>query len=396
MHCLWLTCVDPQPEFSGQFIYSGRLIEAFAAAGAEVQVLCLARRASKRRNGAIEGRVSWRLVEDGAQPAWASFASPLPNVAFRWATAGMRGALRQMLEKRRWDSIVFDGLFAAWALTPLLRYFAETRTRPRLVYISHNHEETTRAAVAANYRGNSLERLLLGHDARKARQLERRLVDAVDLVTAITREDALLYARRRAGAPTIVLLPGYQGRQVRARRITADIPRRAVVVGSFDWVAKRMNLQEFVAVADPMFAGVGAQLQVIGNGDAAFIDKLRASLRVTTLTGTVDSIYSFMDEARIAIVPERTGGGFKLKILDYVFNRLPIAALENSIVGVPLQSNDSVLTYGRHEDLAHGVLAAIDDLDLLNRLQERAFAACVDRFDWETRGRELMAAMAAS
>src|SRR4029450_9899318 len=114
MHCLWLTCVDPQPEFSGQFIYSGRLIEAFAAAGAAVQVLCLAGRASKRRNGAVEGSSAWRRVDEAEQPAWASFASPLPNLAFRWGTPGMRRALAEMLDQRRWDSIIIDGLFGAW------------------------------------------------------------------------------------------------------------------------------------------------------------------------------------------------------------------------------------------------------------------------------------------
>ena len=32
------------------------------------------------------------------------------------------------------------------------------------------------------------------------------------------------------------------------------------------------------------------------------------------------------------------------------------------------------------------VLATIDDLPMLNRLQERAYAACVDQFDWRRRG----------
>ncbi len=31
-------------------------------------------------------------------------------------------------------------------------------------------------------------------------------------------------------------------------------------------------------------------------------------------------------------------------------------------------------------------LAAIDDLPTLNRLQERAYAACIDQFDWRCRG----------
>jgi polysaccharide biosynthesis protein PslH len=50
--------------------------------------------------------------------------------------------------------------------------------------------------------------------------------------------------------------------------------------------------------------------------------------------------------------------------------------------------------YPDHAALAHGVLEAIDDIERLNRLQERAYAACSDRFDWESRGRQLLSAIA--
>jgi hypothetical protein len=97
-----------------------------------------------------------------------------------------------------------------------------------------------------------------------------------------------------------------------------------------------------------------------------------------------------MDQARIAIVPERNGGGFKLKVLEYVFNRLPVFALRGSFAGVPLIHGDSVMLFDDQEALARGVLDTIDDLDRLNALQERAFAACRDRFDWASRGHQIL------
>ena len=116
----------------------------------------------------------------------------------------------------------------------------------------------------------------------------------------------------------------------------------------------------------------------------------------TRFTGTVPDIEPYLDDARIAIVPERNGGGFKLKVLEYVFNRVPVFALTGSFAGVPLSHNDSVMLYPDHAALAHGVLEAIDDVDRLNRLQERAFVACSDRFDWSSRGRQIVSAIAAS
>ena len=235
----------------------------------------------------------------------------------------------------------------------------------------------TRKACAAQIADSQplfLKRQAVRFDALKVSRLERELVDAVDFVTAITQEDLKLYQRRRCDKPMGVLTPGYCGRRLDERSISGALPRRAVIVGSFDWIAKRMNLAEFVDIADPLFADAGAELQAVGSADEAFLEQLRQRTLATRFTGTVPDIEPYLDDARIAIVPERNGGGFKLKVLEYVFNRVPVFALTGSFAGVPLVHNDSVMLYPDHAALAHGVLEAIDDVDLLNRLQERAFA----------------------
>jgi glycosyltransferase involved in cell wall biosynthesis len=395
MRCLWLTWVDPVPEHDGQRIYSGHLIKAVAEAGADVHVLCAAGSGSPRRDGDHEGGVTWRLVQQPLPPAWASIPSALPHIAHRSATPAMQSRLASMLAGAAWDCIVFDGLGAGWALDPIRKALDGAAGRSRLVYVSHNHEESTRASIANGARRRPLRAALMQRDARKAGQLERRLVEAADLVTAITPEDAERFEAQAAGQPILVLPPGYQGRRLAERRITGEVPRRAIIVGSFEWVAKQMNLRAFLAAADPMFAAAGAELEVVGAGDPQFFDALRGSLDATRLVGRVDSITPYLDQARIAVVAERLGGGFKLKVLDYVFNRLPIAALEGSVAGAPLSPDASMLTFADHSPLADGVLAALDDLDLLNRLHTAAYQACAGLFDWRDRGERLTASIAA-
>lgn len=395
MRYLWLTWIDPIPERDGQRIYSGRLIDAVAAAGAEIDVLCFASEKSPRRTGAAEGRIQWWPVARGRRPGWASVFSSLPNVAYRCDTIEMRCAFENLATRQAWDAVVLDGLYAGWALPSLERFHIAGGRRPRVVYVSHNHEESTRAGLARNYRGNALKRSLLRRDAAKVRRIERRMVDRADLVTAITPEDAERFTRQRPDKRVVVLPPGYAGRRVPRRTITAALPRRVVLVGSFDWLAKRMNLQEFLSIADPLFVAAGAELQVIGDGAPTFFDGLRRQVRASELVGSVPAVEPYLAEARLAVVPERTGGGFKLKVLDYVFNRLPVAALDGSVAGTPLSSPDTLLTFATIEDLARGVVAVLDDLPLLNHLQERAYAACADRFDWRHRGEQFLAQTAA-
>jgi glycosyltransferase involved in cell wall biosynthesis len=392
VRCLWITRIDPRPADAGELIYSNRMMDAFAKSGAEVTAVCLARPGSPRSDGAIEDGVRWSVVPGENRPSWQSVISPLPIIACRCAIPPLRRKLTELLSEQDWETAVLDSLSVGWAL-PIIRAEAARRGRgPRVVYLSHNHEETTRGSVARNFHGNPVERMLLLADARKAAALERAIVNDADLVTAIAPADAVLYCAQRKGRPVLELSPGYDGRELAERRITADMPRCAVVVGSFEWVAKQMNLRDFVAIAASAFKEVGAEIVVVGKG-GAFLERLRREFPTVRFTGRVETIYPYLDSARIAVVPERLGGGFKLKALDYVFNRLPIATLDSAVDGVPLMRNESVLTFPDLSALVKGLLSAIDDLSLLNRIQERAFAACRDRFQWSTRGRALLDAV---
>lgn len=394
MRCLWLTLADPTPAHNGQYLYSGGLIDSVAEAGAEVVVVGLARAGSGRHDGARDGRVLWRLANDEPLSHRASLVSPLPNMAKRCTTPTMRRLLDEVLANSAFDIVVFDGISAGWALRRVLKRWSRSADRPKIVYVSHNHESSLRQGLAENH-PRFLKRQGLKFDARKVSRLEHALVAESDLITAITPEDGALYGREWPHKLIEVLTPGYRGRALPERRITPDLPRRAVVVGSFDWIAKRLNIAEFIQVADPIFAAHGVELEIVGSGDPAFFDQIRKSLVATHFTGTVDRIDRYMESARIAIVPERSGGGFKLKVLEYIFNRTPIFALEGSVAGVPLEHNDSIQLYPDQQALALGVWRAIDDLGRLNRLQNRAFERCRDSFDWPSRGRHFLAAVSA-
>ncbi|MFI5030857.1 MAG: glycosyltransferase [Reyranellales bacterium] len=396
MRCLWLTLADPEPRHNGQYVYSGGLIDSVAATGSEIEVLGLRRPDSPRSNGARDEHVVWWLPGeplDPLQSRWGSLASLLPHTAYRCRTAEMQRVLHQLLERGGWDGIVFDGISVGWALAPVRAFYGDRGDRPRLIYVSHNHEESLRHQVAESQR-TFFRRQAVRLDASKVARLEGDLVDQVDFVTAITPEDLKLYERRRGDKPMGVLTPGYRGRKLSQREITGGVPRRAVIIGSFDWIAKRMNLEEFVQVADPIFAEGGAELVAVGSAEERFLKRMRERTKASQFTGTVPDLTRYMDEARIAIVPERNGGGFKLKVLEYVFNRIPVFALQGSFAGVPLVHGDSVMLYPDHQALARGVLDSIDDVERLNRLQERAYSACRDRFDWASRGRQILSVIA--
>ena len=393
VRCLWLTLADPDPPHNGQYVYSGGLIQGIADAGVEVTVLGLRRPDGHRDDGAREGNVLWRLVEHKPLPRWSSIKSRLPNIANRCRTPDMIRLLDELLGDGVWNAVVLDGISAGWALKSLRRWLQRTQAKPKIIYISHNHEESLRRRVA-DEQTHPLRRIVMRIDAIKVMALEHDMVDAADVITAITGEDAALYRGRKPDDRIEILTPGFAGLRSPQRVLKVTTPRRAILVGSFDWIAKRMNLEEFICIADPLLAAYGIELNVIGSAEKRFLDAMRRRVVMTNFVGPVESIDEHMRTARVAVVPERSGGGFKLKVLDYVFSRVPILALEGSVAGMPLTHEESILLYPDQESLALGIVQSIDQIDRLNQLQDSAYRACADQFDWGSRGTMLSNAMA--
>ena len=386
MNWLWVTLADPDPATNGQLIYSEGLIRAARDAGASLCVVGLSRREKQDRPADAVG-LAWKLGDERRWPRWRRTIRSLPEAAQRGVSASMSRVLARALAARPWEAIVFDSICAGWALPQVVHHQTRLGRPAKMVYIAHNHEITAARRIADASRG--AHRLLKGWDALRMARFERKLVAASDLVTSNTPEDCRTFADEAGEKPVILLPPGYGGPRVRERTIDAAMPRRAVVIGSFDWPPKRISLERFLTQAAPIFEAAGIELQIVGETQPEYLIDLRARFPSVGFVGRVQDVRPYMAHARIALVPDELGG-FKLKGLDYVFNRLPILAMDVALPGMPLEDRLSVGLFDNHRALAEGVVALIDDFDALNRLQREAYEACARRFDWQRIGRHLV------
>ena len=171
--------------------------------------------------------------------------------------------------------------------------------------------------------------------------------------------------------------------------INDDVPRRAILVSSLDWPPKRAAAEAFLADATAMLAREGIGLQVVGEAEPAYLETLRRRFPSVDFVGRVDDVRPYMRQARLALVPDLLGG-FKLKGLDYVFNRMPILAMRIALPGMPLEDGKNIGLFDSHAALADGVVELIDDFPRLNAWQVAAYDACADRFDWRRIGNHLV------
>ena len=388
---LWLTLADPEPASNGQLLYSKGLIAAAARAGASLTVIGLTR-PEQRRSGTDPLGIDWQLGEEEPRTARQRLLSPYPLMAQR-RPRGTQRLLVGALAASAWDAIVFDSICPTWALPTVLRARDQGRRgTPQLVYVAHNHETTVARHLARSARG--LRRLQRELDRLKTIVLERQLLAAADVITANTPQDCAMFAADTA-RDVMLLPPGYDGPRLPSRRIDDAVPRRAVLVGSLDWHAKRLAVQSFLEAAAAPLADAGVHLQLVGEVEPDYLRGARRRFPSVDFVGRVADVGPYLRQARLALVPDQLGG-FKLKGLDYVFHRVPILAMRVALPGMPLEDRQSVALFDSHDDMARGVLALIDDLATLNAWQERAYAACSDSFDWDRIGGRLFARIEAA
>jgi glycosyltransferase involved in cell wall biosynthesis len=390
LRCLWLAREIPLPLSTGDKTYTARLAQAVVAAGASVTFMGLATSAASSRQTAeeFEDRIEWSIVPGRPYPSFVALASPLPLVAARFRTRDYAQHLKAMLREREFDAIILDQYAMAGAIDHIQRSEGNG-ARPLIAYIAHNFETELAADIARNFRGNLLRRAALHENARKTRNAERNLVRAADIIVTLTTNDAESLAALSPLSAKLVLPPGYNRPRAPDRQIVQATPRRVVIVGAYRWTPKQMNLSAFLEVADPILQNAGVGIDVVGEAPYCFRTAWEARVKATRFHGFVEDLGEFLAARRIGLVVEQTGGGFKLKTLDYIFNRVPIAAIKGSIAGLPVTAGLHYFSYESMRELAEGVAAVIDDTERLDSMQRAAYSKCESGFDWSDRGRAL-------
>lgn len=394
---LWLAREFPHPLDTGDRIYTAQLIRAVREAGCDLTLAAIPQDGVDRMPD--EWGVNCVPVPGGRTPSWRALLSAMPMVAATHATPAYRSVV-QRLAIQDWDFVVIDQYGMGWAIPFFTQPAGQAgpagqARKPVLVHVAHDHEASVCRSLAHGFRGNPLKKLALRLNAVKAGTLERRIARQVDLLTAITDEDAALFRQDAPGTASVVLTPGYDGTIFDSRTIDEHVPRRVIMVGSYKWMAKEENLRQFVNEADPAFAKAGIELHVIGSMNEGMKEHIRTQCKATVVHGFVDDLEPHMRAARIAAVPEAIGGGFKLKFLDYIFSRVPVATIAHAAAGLPGHVRGSMIQSEDMASLVRDIIGHIDQVEQLDARQAQALEAAAALYRWSDRGVALRDAIVA-
>ncbi|QPF90270.1 glycosyltransferase [Bradyrhizobium commune] len=378
MKILWICGRLPAPLFSGDALYTAGLLKALVKSDDVSLTVLGVRRTDQDSAGPLLGPAGIRLVEVPAPKSsglW-SLASSLPKDAYTLCTPEFQQELGRLL-RRDWDWIVVDHAYSAGALSTILR----GRGGASLCYIAHNAEGLIRPKIASGVQ-NPIRGAATRLDAEKYRRLEHGLLDAADAVVCITSNDAAYF--QKFAKRVYVIPPVFLGTPSPRRTISADCPRSLLLLGEFKWIAKQRNLEIIIDALLPPLQRSQVSLNVVGVVPQ-HIQNRHASLRpYLKFHGRLADPSPLFLSSRGGLVPELFGGGFKLKVMDYAFARLPIFGLTEAMAGTTAEEQSAMFLANNIAGLADAIVENVDNLDRLNECQETLLHLFSNRFSLDT------------
>jgi polysaccharide biosynthesis protein PslH len=245
-----------------------------------------------------------------------------------------------------------------------------------------------RAAVATGPRRVGFEveaRRWLRHDVRH--------LPNFDLLVAVSEDDAEV-ARAVLGADTVTVPNGVDTRAFRpAPPPDADTPPVLLYTGTMSYPPNADGLRWLLAELWPRIrrAVPDARLVVVGKDPPA--DARAVAAEGITLAGWVADVTPYFADASAILVPIRSGGGTRLKVLDGLASGRPVISTRAGAEGIPLRQGEQAILADGPDEFAAAVATVLRDPGLAERIGASGRLLAEQEYDWHALGRRLESAL---
>jgi sugar transferase (PEP-CTERM/EpsH1 system associated) len=291
----------------------------------------------------------------------------------------MAAGLDGLLSRRRFDvvQLEFGDLAGSYAVAP----------GPLRVLDEHNVEYRFMERLERQERSR-LRRLFYRLEARKLRDDELAACRRADAILTTSDVDRATLAPDVGATPIRVVPNG-----VDTTFFTPGPPGngrpRLVFTGAIDYQPNTDAVLHFCAEIWPRVrrAAPEATLAIVGKDPPPAV--LALAGEGVTVTGTVPDVRPWMQSATAFVVPLRTGGGTRLKILEALASGRAVVSTSLGCEGLEVTPGRDILVADEPAAFADAVLRCVGDPALRARLGAAGRALVEERYRWEAIGANL-------
>jgi polysaccharide biosynthesis protein PslH len=306
-----------------------------------------------------------------------NLTSDLPYAIKKYQSAEMRRQIARRDADDAFDVVVCDFLAPAvnvprdlHCATVLFQHNVEA-----MIWKRHYEVQTNAARKAYLYR-----------QWRKMFDFERATCPRFDSVVAVSREDREQMERDYEVQNVYDVPTGVDTAFFRPGSNVERKPHNLVFTGSMDWLPNEDAIRYFTEQIMPRIrqSVPGVTLTVVGRDPYPGLVELSKRDPSVIVTGRVEDVRPYMDEAAVYIVPLRIGGGTRLKIYEAMAMEKAIVSTSIGAEGLPVSNGAEILLADDPESFAGAVVKLLQDPGLADEVGQRAAARVRAEFGWDT------------
>lgn len=339
-------------------------VDVITALGAHVLLVPL-----ERRSAAFELRAAFRSI--------ALHRSLMLERHFHRA---MLGSLLDLLalSSRKFDVIHFNHLDTAI-------YASQLPVGPCRVVDQHNVVSRQLVTSIPSER-KMLRRLAMQRDLGPLGREERKICNSMNLCLSCSFTDADMLQDLGVHTPIAVVPNGVDAEYFGSSWIPQRESTEVVFVGTLDYQPCEVAVWDFATEILPLLqkAVPEARFVVVGRNPSQRLKKLAERDKSIELTGRVEDVRPFMERARVAVVPLKSGSGTRLKILEAFSIGLPVVTTTIGVEGIDAVDGEHLLIADSITDFVAAVRRLIEDPDFAQRIGDAGRDLVVDKYSWRT------------
>jgi polysaccharide biosynthesis protein PslH len=308
---------------------------------------------------------------------------PLPVI--NYTSHAMKQALTEVLRESTFDLVHLDIIHMAGYQQML----EQALPRARIVYNWHNIESELMDRYSTRERSIP-KRIYASVTARRLRTAEEHILRTAYGHIVCSERERVQLLRRVPQARIQVVANGVDVGFYGARGVETAPPDRIVFVGSMDYHA---NVDAAVWFSREIWPHVRSRfpewrLTLVGSNPGAAVSAL-AGQQGIEVTGTVPDVRPYYHQAVAAVVPLRTGGGTRLKILEAMASGVPVVSTALGAEGLDVAPGQNILMAENDKDWLPALASISDGSSLRSELVSEGKRLVATRYDWDILGNAL-------
>ncbi len=384
MNILAVNSFIPYPPTDGGRMGINYPLREMSRLGHRITFACLSEPVPTRAHDAMKEWCRLIVVEHSkmATPMGAlrSLVNPEPYTLNRFHDLRLVDAVLAE-EQQDWDIIEVEGMHNAFNGLAL-----HARLRIPVVLRLHNAESIILDRYRRHHPSVAM-RLFLLLDGWKLQRYEAAVTPRFDYMVPVSPVDGEIMRRRAPDVKVRVIQSGVDIDRPLLPGITEE-PLSIFWMGALNWPPNQDSLRWFVREVLPLIVREEprAVLYVIGSNAPADLGVADgANVRVF---GFVEDTRTVMQRCPVAVVPLRSGGGIRLKILELLSMRRAVVSTSVGCEGLAVTDELDIVKADTPDDFASAVLRLLRDPARARSLGEEGRRLVTRLYSWQKIARE--------